>query len=87
MPGGMTVFFDQLRRRNVFKVGASYAVGAWIALQAAGILLPTFDAPGWVMRVVAALLILAFPVVLVLGSAAWLVARLLRRRSPAAPKP
>ena len=67
MPGGMTVFFDQLRRRNVFKVGASYAVGAWIALQAAGILLPTFDAPGWVMRVVAALLILAFPVVLVLA--------------------
>lgn len=67
MPGGMTLFIDQLRRRNVFKVGASYAVGAWIALQAAGILLPTFDAPHWVMRVVAALLILAFPVVLVLA--------------------
>jgi TolB-like protein/Tfp pilus assembly protein PilF len=69
MPGGIASFWGQLKRRNVFKVGASYAIVAWIALQAAGILLPTFGAPEWVMRVFAALLILGFPVVLAL---AWI---------------
>ena len=67
MPGGITDFWEQLRRRNVVKVGASYAVVAWIALQAAEILLPTFGAPAWVMRVFASALILGFPVVLVLA--------------------
>jgi hypothetical protein len=67
MPGGITDFWDQLRRRNVVKVGASYAVVAWIALQAAEILLPTFGAPEWMMRVFASALILGFPVVLVLA--------------------
>ncbi|MGI8820353.1 MAG: hypothetical protein ACR2ID_05730 [Chthoniobacterales bacterium] len=44
-------FFEELQRRNVYKVAVAYAVVAWLLLQAASILLPIFDAPGWVMKV------------------------------------
>ena len=43
-------FFAELKRRNVYKVAITYAVIAWLLIQAASILLPTFDAPTWVMK-------------------------------------
>jgi hypothetical protein len=42
-------FFAELKRRNVYKVAITYAVVAWLLIQAASILLPTFEAPNWVM--------------------------------------
>src|SRR6266576_1025161 len=44
-------FFDELKRRNVYKVAVAYAVIAWLLIQAASILFPTFEAPQWVMKV------------------------------------
>src|SRR6266481_1559167 len=44
-------FFAELKRRNVYKVAVAYAVVAWLLIQAASILLPTFEAPTWVMKV------------------------------------
>src|SRR5438874_1763802 len=44
-------FFSELKRRNVYKVAVAYAVIAWLLIQAASILFPTFEAPGWVMKV------------------------------------
>ncbi|HCP92102.1 MAG TPA: hypothetical protein DIT76_08680 [Spartobacteria bacterium] len=43
-------FFSELKRRNVYKVAITYAVVAWLLIQAASILLPTFEAPTWVMK-------------------------------------
>jgi TolB-like protein len=43
-------FFGELKRRNVYKVAITYAVVAWLLIQAASILLPTFEAPSWVMK-------------------------------------
>src|SRR5690349_21177214 len=60
-------FFAELRRRNVYKVAVAYLVVSWLVIQAASILLPTFDAPGWAMKLVVAILIVAFPVTLVLS--------------------
>jgi len=60
-------FVRELKRRNVFKVGAAYAIVAWLLIQVADTLLPTFGAPSWVMRVFAALVILGFPLALVLA--------------------
>lgn len=57
----------ELKRRNVFKVGAAYAVIAWLLIEVAATLLPTFGAPAWVMPVFTALVILAFPLALVLA--------------------
>jgi TolB-like protein/Tfp pilus assembly protein PilF len=43
-------FFAELKRRNVYKVAITYVVVAWLLVQAASILFPTFEAPTWVMK-------------------------------------
>ena len=58
-------FFAELKRRNVYKVAVAYAVVAWLLIQAASILLPTFEAPAWVMKVFVAVLVFGFPVALI----------------------
>ena len=58
-------FFAELKRRNVYKVAAAYAVVAWLLLQAASIFLPAFDAPPWVMRTFIIVVIFGFPVALI----------------------
>ena len=55
----------ELKRRKVFKVGGAYLVVAWLAVQAASIGFPTFDAPIWVLRVFILVLMLGFPIALV----------------------
>ena len=57
--------FSELKRRNVYKVAVAYAVVAWLLIQAASILFPTFEAPAWVMKVFVTAIILGFPVALV----------------------
>jgi adenylate cyclase len=56
-------FFSELKRRNVYKVALTYGVVAWLLIQAASILLPTFDAPQWVMKTFVVLLALGFALV------------------------
>src|SRR6266480_3694056 len=53
-------FFGELKRRNVYKVAITYAVVAWLLIQAASILLPTFEAPTWVMKAFTVFLALGF---------------------------
>jgi len=59
--------FTELKRRNVFRVGAAYAVVAWFIVQAADIMLANFGAPEWVFKTVAGLLTLGFPLALFLS--------------------
>ena len=40
-------FFSELKRHNVYKVAVASAIVAWLLIQAASIILPTFEAPGW----------------------------------------
>jgi TolB-like protein len=58
-------FFSELKRRNVYKVAIAYGVVAWLLLQAASILFPTFEAPPWTMKVFVAVIALGFPIALV----------------------
>jgi TolB-like protein/Tfp pilus assembly protein PilF len=57
----------EMRRRNVFKVGAAYAVVSWLLIQVGDVVLPTFEAPPWVMQGLISVVILGFPVALVLA--------------------
>ena len=54
-------FFAELKRRNVFRVAIAYVVVAWILLQISDVLFPALALPEWGIRLVAALLILGFP--------------------------
>ena len=60
-------FFTELKRRNVYKVAAAYAVVGWLLLQLGSILFPTFEAPSWVMKVFVALVAGGFPIALVVA--------------------
>ena len=62
-------FWQELKRRNVYRVAVNYAVVAWLLLQVASILLPTFEAPNWIMQVITIVLIIGFPIALIM---AWI---------------
>ena len=55
-------FFNELKRRNVFKVTAAYIIVGWLLLQVSDTLVPALHLPGWFHSGVAFLLILGFPV-------------------------
>lgn len=44
-------FFDELKRRNVFRVGIAYVVASWVLLQVVDLVLDNTTAPSWVMHV------------------------------------
>jgi TolB-like protein/cytochrome c-type biogenesis protein CcmH/NrfG len=74
-------FFAELKRRNVYKVAAAYAVVAWLLVQAASIVLPAFEAPGWVMKVVLVLVVLGCVPVLIFAWAFELTPEGIKRES------
>ena len=63
----MNDFFAELKRRNVYKVAVAYAVVSWLLIQAASILLPTFEAPSWVMKAFVVFLALGFVVAVIIS--------------------
>jgi TolB-like protein len=58
-------FFQELKRRNVFRVGIAYVLIAWVLLQGADFALDLIDAPNWVIQALFMLAALALPVVLI----------------------
>ena len=76
---GMSSFFRELKRRNVYKVAVAYAVVAWLLIQLASILFPTFEAPPWVMKVFIAAVALGFPFALIIAWAFELTPEGLKR--------
>ncbi len=75
----MASLFTELKRRNVFRVAAAYAVVGWLAVEIASVVLPALLAPEWVHRVLTFLVILGFPIVLIFAWAYELTAEGLKR--------
>src|SRR5262245_17544437 len=61
----MSEFFAELKRRSIFRVGATYAVVAWILLQLVNNLTPALRLPEWAASLVVLLLIVGFPIALI----------------------
>lgn len=55
-------FISELKRRNVFRSAITYLVVAWIVAQVSDVVLPTFDAPPYFMKVLIIILIIGFPI-------------------------
>jgi adenylate cyclase len=60
-------FFAELKRRRVYSVAVAYLVGGWALAQGIAQVLPVFDTPNWVVRLIVVLIVLGFPVALTLS--------------------
>lgn len=75
----MSGLFEELKRRNVFKVGTAYVVLAWLIAQVTDVFLDPLGAPDWVIRTILLLLIAGFPLVLLFAWAYELTPEGLKR--------
>ncbi len=61
----MNSFFGELKQRRVYRVAIGYAVAAWLCIQIASTVLPTFEVPLWILQTLIAAFALGFLVALV----------------------
>ncbi len=54
-------FLKELKRRNVFRVGAAYIIVAWLVAQVLQLIFESFGTPGWVIKTVLVLLAAGWP--------------------------
>lgn len=58
-------WFEELKRRNVFRVGVAYIVAAWVFLQVLDLVMEYVAAPIWVMHLTMMLVAAGFPAALI----------------------
>jgi hypothetical protein len=66
----MADFFEELKRRHIYRIAAAYAVVAWLLIQLYNNLTPMLKVPDWTGTLVLVLLIGGFPVALIF---AWIL--------------
>jgi TolB-like protein/Tfp pilus assembly protein PilF len=72
-------FFAELRRRNVYKVAAAYAVVGWLLIQVATQVFPFFEVPNSGIRLVVLIIVTGFPIALIIAWAFELTPEGLKR--------
>lgn len=73
--------FHELKRRNVFRVGIAYVVGAWVMLQIVDFVLDAISAPNWIVQVFILAAAVGLPVVLIVSWVFELTPEGLKRES------
>ena len=58
--GFMGKFFDELKRRNVFRVGIAYVISTWVLLQITEVITPILDLPDWAPKLIFVILAVGF---------------------------
>ena len=66
-PSGLVAFWTELKRRKVMRVGITYAVVAWIAIQISATVFPQLGIPDWAARFVTLVLLIGFPIALIIA--------------------
>jgi hypothetical protein len=61
----LSQLFQELKRRNVFRVAIAYLAVAWLVLQAADIVLDNIAAPDWLMKAVMFFMVIGFPIAVI----------------------
>ena len=56
--------FEELKRRNVVRVGVAYIVIGWVLAQIAEFAFENFGAPGWVLKTIVVVILLGLPIAL-----------------------
>ena len=57
----------EFKERHLYRTAVGYAVAAWLTLQVAAIVLPAWNAPGWMLKALIAGILFGFFVALVIG--------------------
>ena len=60
-------FFEELKRRNVIRVGAAYVVVAWLIMQVADVVLNNIEMPAWIFHLILLLRAIGLPVTVLLA--------------------
>jgi TolB-like protein/Flp pilus assembly protein TadD len=60
-------FFEEVRRRKVYRVAAAYVIVAGFIIQISSAVFPAWDLPNWTFRLVVVLLLIGFPISLILA--------------------
>ena len=60
-------FFEELKRRNVFRVGLAYGIASWFVLQVADLVLNNIGAPTWVIQALMLLVGMGFVAALIIA--------------------
>ena len=63
----MTGFFEEVKRRKVYRVAAAYIIVAGSMIQIASATFPAWELPNWSLRLVIAFLLIGFPIALLLA--------------------
>src|SRR5436853_7119285 len=63
----MSGFFDEVKRRKVYRVAVAYVIAAGGAIQLASAAFPAWELPNWMLRLVTVLLLIGFPIALMLA--------------------
>ena len=82
----MSGFFEEVKRRKVYRVAAAYVIAAGGIIQLASAAFPAWELPNWSLRLVIVLLLIGFPIALILAWAFDITSQGLKATpSPAAP--
>src|SRR6266516_2676816 len=60
-------FFEEVKRRKVYRVAAAYVIAAGGIIQLASAAFPAWELPNWALRLVIVLLLVGFPITLILA--------------------
>jgi TolB-like protein/Tfp pilus assembly protein PilF len=63
----MSGFFEEVKRRKVYRVAAAYIIAAGGIIQLASAAFPAWELPNWALRLVIVLLLAGFPIALILA--------------------
>ena len=83
----MTSFFEEAKRRKVYRVAAAYIIAAGGIIQLASAAFPAWELPNWALRLVIVVLLMGFPIALILAWAYDITAQGVRATpAPATPR-
>jgi TolB-like protein/Tfp pilus assembly protein PilF len=82
----MSGFFEEVKRRKVYRVAAAYVIAAGGIIQLASAAFPAWELPNWALRLVIVLLLVGFPIALILGWAFDVTAQGIKTTPTAAPR-
>ena len=79
-------FFEEVKRRKVYRVAAAYIIAAGGIIQLASAAFPAWELPNWALRLVIVLLLIGFPIALLLAWAFDVTPQGIKTTPASAPK-